>query len=347
MSTPTSSLKGKIPSLLQRLERESKKKLLKANTNPFIIYFYKILLFDILRPLEYILLNPDIMLLSFTLICVDNIEIWIRFTRKAVQCLSTILRKIIECSSGLQSLISRKLSDWNNEIDVHLLLSSNQNTLKMSCLKLLSFALSVLRALNYLHLYARIPVLIAMNKNNAFTIKMQQFDICLLQTKSQYLGRKNDALSRHVVMLEQMKNTRYNVVLLKILKKCLRKSLPTELIYLLHEFSHMHLTNDRIELRQRTKSNTVLMRVSKMNHLWIRRRYNLVNMCRNVDVFEKGCWLILYCWFRLQAFVLMFVRKMRDCVCEKCRISKQMFRVIGTQLIVLFVFYLLMKRSFF
>merc|ERR1712129_131224 len=218
------------------------------------------------------------------------------------------------------------------------------NTFKMKIYKLTSYILRALSALNYLHLYMRIPVLIAMNKNNAFTIKIQRCEIQLLMQKRKYLAQKNASLFNHVKKLDQIRINRYNSLLLEHLNQHLSKSLPTELICLLYEFSL--IKNERVasseldykihckclgkmSLRNGSKA---LLSVSNMNHSWFQRRYELVNVYRNISLFEKGCWLMLYAWFKVQSFIenlrVIVASKFRFSIMRTCRLIERQVELL-------------------
>ena len=307
-----------------KMESKARKKILHYQTNPFIIYLCVIFLYHILKPIDYISLNPTMIITSKLIITIiDHIEIWIRFTLRMVKFYAFMLRKIIEYSTKFELFCTNMVNQIESRYNVNLW---------------------IIECLISGQLYFRIPILIAMNKTNEFTIKLQQVEIGLLQTKSQYLSEKNKWLTTHVSTNKKRRIKQHNHRVSRKLHKYLKNQLPTELINEIYEFSYVkYPKSDEIKMNLMSKQELVLKAASKMNYKWIWKRYQFVKMHRNINIFECLCWLIIYYWFRTKYQIKGTFNQMMQKFCKLTKISQHTIWIICQQFITLFLTYFLVK----
>ena len=333
---------------LYKFESKARKKILHYETNPFMIYFCVIIIYSIIKPIDYLILNPIIISSSLIIFCIDNIELWARFTLRIVQYYALLLRKINECSFKLQDFVTNKTNDWRENIDQYIVeshLQNQQRSIKVSLLKLISIILEIFKLIIMIQLYFRVPIMITMNKINAFTIKIQQSEISLLRTKSHYLSQKNKWLTLHVSTMEKRRIKQYNMMISKRLHKYLKNKIPIELIQLIYSFSYKAIENDPIKMNLGTKQKLLLKAASKMNHIWIWKRYQFVTKHRNVNLFEKICWYFIYYWFMIKCKVLSSVKNRMNQFCGRHQVPRHTLKMICYQLMIFWLFFS-KKRQF-
>eukprot|EP00483_Globobulimina_turgida_P003427 UN03433 len=246
MSNSNTKLGTNIGLKLYKFQSSSNKKILNYKTNPIIIYLCKIMVYDILKPIDYLILNPIIISSILIIFCIDNVEIWSRFSLRIVIFYSFFLRKLIECISYFHNILSTKVDDWRQQNNYQMLLRNMENiNFNNTYLKCKSCMLQIFNLFIDIQLYVRIPILLLMNKINAFTIRIQQSEIYLLRRKSHYLNEKNQWLTHYVSTMHKRRIYEYNMKLCRKLKKYLKKILPIELIQEIYQFSRMLLSNDK------------------------------------------------------------------------------------------------------
>lgn len=350
MSSFVKTCRKVIQERLYRFESSARKKILHYETNPFVIYFCVFTIYSILKPIDYLILNPIIISSSFIIFCIDNIELWTRFTLRMVQYYALILRKINEYSLKLQLFFTNSVDEMRATIDHYLspqLLKqdrTNRDIIWIYFLKSISTTLAAIKLLIVIQFYMRIPIMITMNRTNAFTIKIQQSEISLLRTKSHYLSEKNKWLTLHVSTMEKRRIKQYNNMIKKKLNKYLKNEIPPELIQEIYSFSYKELQNDPIKMNLGTKQKLLIKAASKMNHDWIWKRYQFVKMHRNISIFEKLSWYMIYYWFMIKGKVLSNCKKFLDKVSERRGVGRHTLKMCCYQLLMLWMTYLFVRH---